>query len=138
MNPKVKLVLAILAGIVAGWIVNMGLIVLGPSIIAIPEGMDPMDPESYKAHVHLLTAKNYIMPFLAHALGTLAGAFTIAKLAPQNKLKYAMFIGTFFLIGGIAAASLIPAPGWFVALDLLLAYIPMAWLGAKLAGADKK
>ena len=127
-----KLVLAILAGIVIGWIVNMGLIVIGPSIIPVPEGMDPMDPESYKAHAHLLTAKNYIMPFLAHALGTLAAAFTIAKLAPQNKMKYAMFIGVFFLIGGIAAATIIPAPGWFVALDLIAAYIPMAWLGGKL------
>lgn len=129
-----KLVLAILAGVVVGWIVNMGLIVLGPSIIALPEGMDPMDPESYKAHAHLLTTKNYIMPFLAHALGTLAGAFTIAKLAPQNKMKYAMFIGVFFLIGGIAAASMIPAPGWFVALDLIAAYIPMAWIGGKVGG----
>ena len=130
-----KLILAILAGIIVGWIVNMGLIVIGPSIIAPPDGMDPMDPDSYKAHTHLLTAKNYIMPFMAHALGTLAGAYTVAKLAPQSKMKYAMFIGAFFVIGGIAAASMIPAPGWFVTLDLICAYWPMAWIGGKLGGA---
>lgn len=132
MSPRMKLVLSIVAGIVVGWIVNMSLIVLGPSIVALPEGMDPTNAESYKAHAHLLTAKNYIMPFLAHALGTLAGAFTIAKFAPQSKMKYAMFIGAFFLIGGIAAANMIPAPVWFVALDLIAAYIPMAWIGGRL------
>ena len=132
MSPRMKLVLAILAGIVVGWVVNMGLIMLSPHIVAPPEGMDPMDAESYKAHVHLLTAKHYIVPFFAHALGTLAGAFTVAKLATQSKMKYAMFVGVFFLIGGIAAASMMPAPGWFVTLDLIAAYIPMAWLGGKL------
>jgi hypothetical protein len=29
---------------------------------------------------------------------------------------------------------MIPAPKWFLAVDLLLAYLPMAWLGGTLAG----
>ena len=33
------------------------------------------------------------------------------------------------------AASMIPGPTWFAALDLLVAYIPMGWLGGTLAGA---
>jgi hypothetical protein len=28
---------------------------------------------------------------------------------------------------------MIPAPTWFIALDLLAAYLPMAWLGLLLA-----
>lgn len=27
---------------------------------------------------------------------------------------------------------MIPAPGWFIALDLLGAYVPMAWLGIQI------
>jgi hypothetical protein len=34
-----------------------------------------------------------------------------------------------FLLGGIANVAMLPAPLWFSALDLLLAYLPMAWLG---------
>jgi hypothetical protein len=30
---------------------------------------------------------------------------------------------------------MIPAPAWFIALDLIAAYLPMAWLGAKLGKA---
>jgi hypothetical protein len=38
-------------------------------------------------------------------------------------------IGGVFLAGGIAAAFTIPAPGWFITVDLVAAYIPMAWIG---------
>lgn len=30
--------------------------------------------------------------------------------------------------GGIDAAAVIPAPNWFIAADILLTYLPMAWL----------
>ena len=72
------------------------------------------------------------MPFLAHALGTLIGAMIAALIAATRKFTMAMIIGVFFLIGGISAAFMIPAPTWFVLLDLGMAYIPMAWLGHKL------
>lgn len=32
---------------------------------------------------------------------------------------------------------MIPAPTWFIALDLVVAYIPMAWLGLTLANRIK-
>jgi len=73
------------------------------------------------------------MPFLAHALGTLIGAFLAAKIAATHQLKFAILIGLFFLMGGIKMASLLPAPLWFDILDLGFAYIPMGYLGYKLA-----
>ena len=48
-----------------------------------------------------------------------------------------LVIGFFFLLGGIAAAWMIPAPVWFEAADILLAYIPMALIGARLGGAGR-
>jgi hypothetical protein len=36
------------------------------------------------------------------------------------------------LLGGIMNAFQIPAPTWFLVVDLLLAYIPMGWLAARL------
>jgi len=41
-------------------------------------------------------------------------------------------IGVLFLCGGIAASFMIAAPAWFIALDLVAAYLPMAWLAARL------
>lgn len=137
MTPILKNVLAVLAGFIVGATVNMGLIMLGPSLIPPPEGVDMTTPEGLQAGVHLLEAKHYIMPFLAHALGTLVGAFFAARIAASKKSVFAMLIGIIFLLGGIAAARMIPAPTWFIVLDLLIAYLPMAWLGWKLAGGHR-
>jgi len=132
MNPTLKNILAVIAGVVAGWVVNMGLVMISPSIIPTPGEIDTTDLESMKASIHLFELKHFIFPFLAHALGTLAGAFLVARLAVNNEMKFALGIGVFFLLGGIAAATMIPAPTWFIVLDLVIAYLPMAWLGGKL------
>jgi len=73
------------------------------------------------------------MPFLAHALGALAGAFVAALIATNHKMKFALVIGAFFLIGGIANVFMLPSPIWFAVLDIGVAYLPMGWLGWKLA-----
>lgn len=134
MHPIFKNILAVLAGIVGGSAINMGLIMVSGSIIPPPEGVDPTNMESLKASMHLFEAKHFIFPFLAHALGTLGGAFLAALIAVNHKMKFATAIGVFFLIGGIANTFMLPSPIWFTILDLVAAYIPMAWLGGTIAG----
>jgi hypothetical protein len=73
------------------------------------------------------------MPFLAHAVGTLVGALAGSVIAVSRRSVVAYAIGTFFLFGGIAASVMIPAPKWFIVLDLATAYLPMAWLGLSIA-----
>lgn len=135
MSPLVKNILAAVAGIVIGGLVNSGIVTLSSSIVPLPEGVDPQSTESLKANIHLFTPQHFIMPFLAHALGTLVGAFVAAKIAATDKMKFAIGLGVFFMLGGIAAAFMIPAPAWFIALDLIVAYIPMAWVGGKVGRA---
>lgn len=136
MNPILRNILAVVAGVVLGGLVNAGLINFSPSIVPLPEGVDPNDIESIKANIHLYEFKHFLMPFLAHALGTLVGAFVAAKLAVSHQMKFALGIGAFFLLGGIMAISMIPGPTWFAVMDLALAYLPMGWLGGKLGGAS--
>ena len=138
MSPIAKNIVAVIVGIVVGVIVNMGIVLMSGSIIPPPEGADVTTVEGLKAAMHLFEAKHFIMPFLAHALGTLVGAFAAAKIAANRKFIFAMLIGLFFLVGGIVNSIQLPAPSWFVATDLILAYLPMAWLGAKLAMASGK
>lgn len=134
MNNVIRNILAVLAGVAVGTLVNMGLVMVGPEVIPMPEGIDINDPESYKANMHLMKTQNFLFPFLAHALGTLAAAFTAVKLSTNKHLGFGLGLGGWFLLGGIAACFMIPAPTWFMATDLLLAYLPMGWLGWKLAG----
>lgn len=137
MNPILRNILAVLAGLVIGNLVNMGIIMISSFVIPLPEGADITTNEGLKASIHLFEPKHFVMPFLAHALGTLAGAFAAALFAANNKMRIGIGIGVFFLIGGIAAAFMFPAPTWFIVADLALAYIPMGYLGWILAGARK-
>jgi len=124
--------LALIAGVVIGGGVNMALITIGPWLIPAPAGVDVSSAEGLSRGMHLLQPRHFAMPFLAHALGTLAGAFAAFLIAATYKAPMAYAIGVVFLCGGVAASFMIPAPGWFIALDLLAAYLPMAWLGIRL------
>jgi len=133
MNPIVKNILAVIAGLIIGSVVNMGLIMISGSVIPPPEGGDVTTMEGLKETMHLFEPKHFIFPFLAHALGTLVGAFVAATIAANNKMKFAIAIGCFFLIGGIINVVMLPSPTWFAILDIVGAYIPMAMIGGKLA-----
>lgn len=122
-----------MTGIIVGSIVNMALISVSGSIIPPPEGADVTTMEGLKAAMHLFEPKHFIFPFLAHALGTFVGAFIAARIAANRKMNYAIGVGIFFLLGGIANVYLLPSPTWFAIVDLAGAYIPMAYVGGNLA-----
>ena len=133
MNKIVRNVLAVITGIFLGSAVNMGIIMLQGYFIALPEGVDVTNTESLQSSMHLFGPKHFIFPFLAHAIGTLAGAYLSARIAASHKIKFALGIGIFFLIGGISMVFMMPSPIWFAILDLSVAYIPMGWLSGRLA-----
>lgn len=133
MNPILRNVLAVLAGAILGSLVNGFLINISGKVIPPPNGADVTTLEGLKATIHLFEPKHFVFPFLAHALGTLVGAFVAAKLAATHKMRLAIGIGVLFLLGGIANCFMLPAPMWFMAVDVIAAYIPMAYLGGKLA-----
>lgn len=132
MNPLVRNVLAVILGLVAGSIVNMLVVTASNSIVPPPAGADMKTAEGIRAAMPRMTPVHFLMPFLAHALGTLAGAFVAAVTAASHKRKFALAIGVLFLAGGIAAVSMIGGPLWFIVCDLVLAYLPMAWLGGRM------
>ena len=136
MNNTVKNVLAVIVGLVIGSAVNMGIIMISGSIIPPPEGADITTMQGLIESMHLMGPQHFIFPFLAHALGTLVGAIIAAKIAATHQMKLALGIGAFFLIGGIANVFMLPAPTWFIAVDLVGAYIPMGWLGGKLIAQE--
>lgn len=132
MRTLLRNVLAVVAGIVIGGAVNMALVTLSPSLIPPPAGVDVSNAESLRGAIHLFEPRHFIMPFLAHAVGTFAGALVAYLIAASRKVGIAYAIGAVFLCGGVAASFMIPAPAWFIALDLLVAYLPMAWLGIRI------
>ena len=138
MNPILRNILAFIAAAIVGGFINSALIKIGAGYFPIVEGVDPMDIESIKANAHLYSSKHFLHPFLAHAIGTLSGAYVVSRLAISSHKNLALGIGGLFLIGGIMMAFMLPEFWKFSIVDILLAYFPMAILGWKLAGSPTK
>ena len=132
-----RFVLALLAGYVLGSTVNMMLILISSSIIPPPPGADVTSSAGLKASMHLFGVQHFIFPFVAHALGTLIGAWIAATVAPSKNFLIAMVASGLFLLGGISSVIMLPSPLWFTLVDLIAAYLPMGLLGWILAGKKK-
>jgi hypothetical protein len=132
MHPILRNTLAVIAGIVLGSIANMGMLNISGTFIAPPPGIDPTDMKSLHDNIHLFEPKHFLFPFLAHALGTFIGALAAAFFAANRKNLFALVIGGWFMLGGIASIFMLPAPTWFVVTDLALAYLPMAFIAGRL------
>lgn len=127
-------VLAVIAGYIVGVIVNMIVVALGGMIVPPPAGVDMTSMESVKASAHLFESRHFIFPLAAHTIGSFFGAFAAVFIARSGAFTVAAIVGAIFLLGGIVSVFLIPAPVWFIAADLVIAYLPAAWLAWKLSG----
>jgi hypothetical protein len=135
MNSTLKNSLAIIAGLTIGGSINMMIIMISGSIIPPPNGIDVTTMKGLKEAMHLFEPKHFLLPFLAHALGTLSGAIIASKFAATKQKKMALLIGFLFLIAGAINVFMLPSPMWFNAIDLIGAYIPMAIIGWRLTGS---
>lgn len=136
MNPILRNILGVIAGLVLGSIANMAVLMVSNNIIPLPAGADNTTAEGLKATIHLFEPKHFIFPFLAHAIGTFVGAYVCARIA-AHKMVLAMFVGLFFLAGGIYMVVILPSPIWFSLVDLLGAYLPVAYFAGKIASSGK-
>ncbi|HQW65468.1 MAG TPA: hypothetical protein PLJ23_00425 [Gemmatimonadales bacterium] len=135
MSNALRNTLAVVAGVAVGAVLNGLLITISPSLIPPPEGVDVTNTEALQRGIHLFQPQHFVMPWLAHALGTLVGAFVTYRLAASHRGRLPYLVGGLFFIGGVSATMMIPAPVWFIALDLIGAYFPMAWLATRLGGS---
>ena len=122
-------VLVVFVALYIGVRINMFLVKIGPKVIAPPEGFDLTTEEGLKAAMPLMQPQHFLFPYLAHALGTLLAATFVSLAARSQAFKLSMIPGFAFLIGGMIMVIILPSPWWFDALDLIGAYIPMAYLG---------
>ena len=126
MKQLLKNIGILILSIIIGMIVNMGLIIIGGIIFPLSESFEPMNAINWDF-------KYFIFPFLAHSIGTLSGAFIVSKLSRNFHIIMPLIVGLYFLSGGLYMVTILPAPTWFISLDIILCYIPMALLGWKIS-----
>lgn len=134
----IRNIFAFLIGALAGSAVNGAILYVFPYIIPPPPNVDTSTMESLAAAMPGFGPEQFVGPFVAHALGTLAGAVLAALIAGNRKMRLAMSMGLLFLVGGIYMVYALPqAPLWFDVLDLGFAYLPFAFLGGWLVTRGK-
>lgn len=138
MNQTFRNVFAVIAGIISGGVINMGIIMISGSIVPAPNGIDVTTTEGLLQAMPLFKPINFLMPFLSHAIGTWAGAFIATKISKNKKFLCAMVVAAVFFAGGAYSVLELPSPLWFSVADLAGAYFPMAFIGMIMAGARKK
>lgn len=133
MNTVVRNSLSFIAGLILGSVVNSSILSLNGTLISLPEGADVSSMEGLAASMSLFDPIHFLIPFLAHAIGTFVGAYVVAKFAASHGTTFAWIIGALFFVGGSVMVFMLPAPMWFNVADLVLAYFPMSYLAIKLA-----
>jgi len=122
----------VLLGLILGGTLNMVLVEAGMLVFPAPEGIDISTEAGLKLAMSKMSFEYFIFPFLAHALGTLFGAWFAIRFTKNKHISAAYSIGMLFLLGGIMMVVSVGGPIWFIMMDLTLAYLPMAWLGYRL------
>ena len=129
-----KRTIVIFISLFAGAMLNGALINVSNKIIPPPAGFDLKTAEGLQAAMPHMGPEHFLFPFLAHALGTLLSAVLITRFLKSQQFVFSMMVGILFLLGGVSMVIMLPeTPIWFVLVDLLFAYIPMAYLGYKMA-----
>ena len=130
----IRNILAVFIGLVVGNLVNFAVITIGHMILPPPAGFDGSNMETIANTINVLRPIDFTVPFFAHALGPLVGVLVAMFIAASGHKTIALILGGIFLLGGIIANYMIPAPTWYRIIDVVIAYVPMALLAYRLSG----
>ena len=114
-----RVILATILGLVLGNLVNFAIINLGPEV-KTPAGMSAFEAMIDAAKSY--STMDFLIPLAAHVLGLLVGLVIARFICRTSRLPI-------YIIGGLNFVAIgfnlffIPAPGWFVALDLIVPFI---------------
>jgi hypothetical protein len=136
MRSKIINILSVLVGVLIGAIVNMAILMMSSAVIAPPKGVAMTSDAGINAAMPLLEPKHFLMPFLAHAIGTFVAVYLATRFSKTKAIRIPIIIASIYLIGGIMEVMNLNAPLWFNVVDLALAYFPMAFIAFKWGKRD--
>ena len=135
MGKVVRSIGAVIVGFVVASLV-MALIefvnghVLYPELGKAAEGMT--DREAIRALMASAPVGAFLMVLFGWALGSLVGGFLAAWIGWSAPVANALVLGGLLTLAGIANNLMLPPPGWFWILSLVV-LLPAAYAGARLA-----
>ena len=129
MNPVLKKVLSVVAGLVVGMIV-IGLVEgLGHLFFPPPEGLDMSDMEVVAEYIKTAPILSLLWVILAWFIGAFAGGAVATMVNKDADRMPAYLVGGILTLSGILNIVMIPHPIWFW-LGILV-FLPAALAGRK-------
>lgn len=128
MNPKLKAVLAVLAGILAGGLV-IGLAEM-VSPYEPPVGTNINDAEKIGEWIKTLPASAFMFLLLSYFLGAAVGGWVANRLASTTHYRPALLVGFGLFVAGLLNVLAIPHPLWFSLVSSVI-YFAGAWIGGR-------
>lgn len=129
MNPRLKNILAVVAGVVAGSLV-IG-VVEKLTAEKVPEGLDFNNKEVMVEYIKNLPARAFAFLLVAYFLGSVAAGYVANLIARSTGKKPALTAGLILFLAGVMNLVAIPHPMWF-AITSSLVYFAGAWIGGRL------
>jgi len=124
MNPSVRLIIALAAGILTAFLSIALIETIGHTVFPAPTGLDYNNPDALNAYVAALPLGAKLFVLAAWLIGTIDGVFVACLI---NRNRYGLCAG---VIAGLVMLAtsvnlyLIPHPGWLAAAGLI--GIPLA------------
>jgi hypothetical protein len=134
MRSPLRVVGAIVGGIVAAYVVIMLAEVLTSRIYRMPAGVSPANSDAMKAWIQQLPTPAFALVLIGWALGAFAGGVVAAKVDRTSGVRDAIILGVLLLAASVSNMMNIPHPIWmWVGAFALI--VPAAYLGARVVAA---
>ncbi len=135
MNPKLRVILAVVAGLVAGAIIIALIQMFSP--YQPPADLDVNDKAKLAEWVKTLPLSAFFIVLLSYFLGAVLGGWLTNLIALPTRYRPALVTGFGLFVFGVMNLVAIPHPTWFAIVSSLM-YFVGAWAGGRLiGGADK-
>lgn len=126
-----RILLAIVAGIIVGSICVWAVETLNHLVHPYPAGMKANDMEAFKDYIENLPFSGKLIVILGYALGAFVAGFIATKVSRNGKHTAAIICGIIFLSFTVYNMTVLPTPVWFWILGILVWGLVLA--GSKLA-----
>jgi MFS family permease len=130
-DPRIKALLAVLGGIVSGFIVIVISEMLTSKFFTSPQGLNFDDKNAVTAHMQSASVSMFLSILLGYIIASFTAGYVTNFLSRNNKYKPAMLAGVALMIFGILNMMELWHPTWFWVVSIP-AYLVFAFLGGKM------
>ena len=127
-----KKIMALVGGVVVGFIMVIVFEYINHLIFPPPADMDPMDIESVKAFMKEIPVGALIGIWFGWMISAFIAGFVSGKIDKINWKNNGYIIATVLLVASIVNMYLIPHPIWMVVITII-GYLPFTLAGSTLA-----